>query len=117
MGTPIKIAIAVPTIEVKITYKIPKLGEAAVGLQVDPNRISRIPTLNRDGVPLMSMYKLIEATARTAKKPQIVKIISAARSTPDLLPWPLNMEYVFGRIQEAPFKKWGRNVDHRLRPQ
>jgi len=46
----------------------------------------------------MSMYKGIEATARTAKKPQIVKITSAARSIPDLLPWPLNMEYVFGCI-------------------
>ena len=42
--------------------------------------------LNSAGVPLNIIYNVMEATARTAKKPHAVKITSAAFSTVDLLP-------------------------------
>jgi hypothetical protein len=45
-----------------------------------------MPTLNSAGVPLNIIYNVMEATARTAKKPHAVKIASAALSTVDLLP-------------------------------
>ena len=44
-----------------------------------------MPTLNSAGVPLNIIYNVMEATARTAKKPHAVKIASAALSTVDLL--------------------------------
>ena len=85
MGTPIKIARKVPAIEVSMTYRMPKLGEAAAGCHIVPNRISSIPTLNSAGVPLITIYNVMEATASTAKKPQAVNIACAAFSTADLL--------------------------------
>ena len=84
--TAAEIARKVPTIEVRITYRIPKLGAAAAGCHKVPKRISRMPTLNSAGVPLNIIYNVMEATARTAKKPHAVKIASAAFSTVDLLP-------------------------------
>ena len=69
-----------------MTYRMPKLGEAAAGCHIVPNRISSIPTLNSAGVPLITIYNVMEATASTAKKPQAVKIACAAFSTADLLP-------------------------------
>ena len=86
IGTPIRIARKVPTMEVRITNSIPKLGDAAAGCHTVPNRISSSPTLNSAGVPLISMYSVMDATANTAKKPQAVKMPCAAFSTVDLLP-------------------------------
>ena len=65
---------------------IMKLGDAAAGCHTVPNRISSRPTLNSAGVPLISMYSVMDATANTAKKPQAVKMPCAAFSTADLLP-------------------------------
>src|SRR5699024_2800514 len=44
IGTPIRTAAAVPTIDVKITFKIPYSGTVPVGFQVDENKISTSPT-------------------------------------------------------------------------
>ena len=50
-GTPNRIAANVPTIEVRITYKIPKCGSAAAGAHFVLNKISLIPTLKSAGDP------------------------------------------------------------------
>ena len=68
IGTPIRIARKVPTMEVSMTNSIPKLGDAAAGCHTVPNKISSSPTLNSAGVPLISIYSVMEATANTAKK-------------------------------------------------
>ena len=51
IGTPIRTASAVPMMEVKITYRIPKDGSAASGFHTVPNKTSRIPTFPSAGVP------------------------------------------------------------------
>ena len=81
MGTPSKIASVVPTIEVRITHRIPNFGSAAVGIHSVLNRISFNPTFKIAGVPLMIIYKVMETTASTAKKAQIVKTICATVSS------------------------------------
>ena len=81
MGTPSKIARVVPTMEVRITHRIPNSGSAAVGIHSVPNRISPRPTFKMAGVPLMIIYKVMETTASTAKKAQMVNTICATVST------------------------------------
>ena len=81
MGTPSRIASVVPTMEVRITHRIPNWGSAAVGIHSVPNRISPRPTFIIAGVPLMIIYKVIETTASTAKKAQMVNTICATVST------------------------------------
>ena len=81
MGTPSKIARVVPMMEVRITHRIPNFGSAAVGIHSVLNRISFNPTFKIAGVPLMIIYKVMETTASTAKKAQIVKTICATVST------------------------------------
>ena len=99
MGTPMSIAKNVPTMDVSMTKRIPKLGEAAAGCHAVPKMISSIPTLNSAGVPLMIMYNVMDATASTAKKPQPVKMACAAFSTVDLLLWWERMEIVSALMQ------------------
>ena len=60
IGTPIRIARKVPTMEVSMTNSIPKLGDAAAGCHTVPNKISSSPTLNSAGVPLISIYSVME---------------------------------------------------------
>ena len=76
---------AVPIMEVRITYKIPKDGSAEAGCQTVPKRSSLTPTLRSAGVPFINMYMVMDATAKTAKKAQTVKMISAAISAISLL--------------------------------
>ena len=84
IGTPMRIAANVPTIDVRMTYRIPKEGSAAAGFHTVPNRISVIPILARAGVPLTIIYAVIETTASTATNAQHMKMICAADSTADL---------------------------------
>ena len=81
MGTPSKIARVVPMMEVRITHRIPNFGSAAVGIHSVPNRISPRPTFKMEGVPLMIIYKVMETTASTAKRAQMVNTICATVST------------------------------------
>ena len=83
IGTPISTARLVPTIDVRIIKRIPKLGSDAVGFHTVPNRISRGPTSKSAGVPLMITYAVIYTTARTATRPQTVTMMLAAFSTAD----------------------------------
>ena len=55
--------------------------QAAVGIHSVPNRISPRPTFIIAVVPLMIIYKVIETTASTAKKAQMVNTICATVST------------------------------------
>ena len=65
-------------------YRAPSSpGDAAVGAHTLPHRISRIPTLNKAGVPLAIIYSVIEKTASIATMEHTVNMIFAMVSTAD----------------------------------
>ena len=90
IGTPRSTASAVPIIDVRITYRIPKDGFSAVGFHAVPKRISLIPTRNRAGAPFITIYTVMEITANMARNAHRVNITCAISSTADLFfrfPW------------------------------
>ena len=85
IGTPIKIAKNTPTIDVKIMFKIPYCGLAAVGAHTLLNKISVNPTLKIAGVPETNIYAVIPTTATIETTAQQIKITEAVFSTIDFV--------------------------------
>ena len=74
-----------------MTYNIPKCGSAAVGAHTVPNRICAIPTSPRAGRPFMNIYTVMEITAATATKANIVKMTFAITSMRFFVIFPLKI--------------------------
>ena len=79
-GMPRRDARRVPATEVRITYRMPNFGSEAVGFHWVPNRILAGPICRMAGIPLFSIYTVMEATASRAMAAQIVHSICAAAS-------------------------------------
>ena len=72
--TPVIVAPMVMDREPIIIGRIPKLFE--VGAQLFPNINLNMPILNKEGVPLMKIYKAITKTERIEKQAEIKNIAS-----------------------------------------